>query len=282
MSTALPYLVGSIELTLAFVGVVLLWRLALRPAARAQRPSPLLPAWNVPVTEFLLFLLLVIAGSFAAGIAAEVASPHLPFRGDASTVFKGALAQLGMLGAVLAYGARARGSHAASGSAAAPGRPGIFASGLVTFLIALPLLMATAKLWELFLQFCGLPVDKQDLIGMFRNADSPAMLIIMILLAVAIAPLTEELIFRAGLFRYFRTRMPHWVALLTPALFFATLHVNWKSPTMTGLSSLAPLTVLAIVFSLAYERTGRIGTPIVAHALFNLNTVVLIFAGVGD
>jgi membrane protease YdiL (CAAX protease family) len=38
--------------------------------------------------------------------------------------------------------------------------------------------------------------------------------------------------------------------------------------------------VLAVIFSLAYERTGRIGTAIVAHALFNLHTVVLIFAGV--
>jgi membrane protease YdiL (CAAX protease family) len=33
------------------------------------------------------------------------------------------------------------------------------------------------------------------------------------------------------------------------------------------------------MFSLAYEHTGNIGTPIVAHALFNLNTVILIFSG---
>ena len=42
-------------------------------------------------------------------------------------------------------------------------------------------------------------------------------------------------------------------------------------------ASLAPLVVLAVAFSLAYERTGHIGTAIVAHALFNLNTVILIF-----
>ena len=73
--------------------------------------------------------------------------------------------------------------------------------------------------------------------------------------------------------------MPRWAALLIPALLFASLHVNWV--TLEGLASFAPLAVLAIMFSLAYERTGHIGTPMVAHALFNLNTVILIFAGVG-
>ena len=69
-------------------------------------------------------------------------------------------------------------------------------------------------------------------------------------------------------------------ALLLPAIFFASLHVNWT--TLVGLPSLAPLVVLAVIFSLAYERTGTIGTAIVAHALFNLNTILLILAGVID
>jgi membrane protease YdiL (CAAX protease family) len=114
---------------------------------------------------------------------------------------------------------------------------------------------------------------------MFANAESPWLFGTMLALAVVIAPLTEELVFRAGLFRYFRMRMPHGVALLVPALLFASLHVNWA--TLEGLASLLPLVALAVMFSLAYERTGQIGTSIVAHALFNLNTVVLILSGVG-
>jgi len=43
-----------------------------------------------------------------------------------------------------------------------------------------------------------------------------------------------------------------------------------------------PLFVLAVVFCLAYERTGRIETTIIAHALFNLNTFVLVAAGIGS
>ncbi len=71
--------------------------------------------------------------------------------------------------------------------------------------------------------------------------------------------------------------MPRWLALVAPALLFGALHVAWKS--LDGLGALAPLAALGIIFSIAYERTGRIGTSMVAHGLFNLNTVVLIFAG---
>ena len=114
---------------------------------------------------------------------------------------------------------------------------------------------------------------------MFANVESPTLLVIMIILAIGTAPVTEELVFRAGLFRYFRTRMPRWLALTAPALLFAVLHVNWQ--TLEGLASVGPLVMLAIIFSLAYERTGRIGTSMVAHGLFNLNTIMLIFSGVG-
>jgi uncharacterized protein len=38
--------------------------------------------------------------------------------------------------------------------------------------------------------------------------------------------------------------------------------------------------VLGVAFALAYERTGRILVPIIGHALFNLNTILLLLAGV--
>lgn len=275
MPENLTAVVTALELLLALGGAVLLWRLVLRPAARARQPESPLPPWEAPVTDFLVFLLFVIAGSFGTTTGAMMLAKGLALRGDEVTVFNGAAAQLGMLLGVLLFRYHAGGTFAAS----APGGPGILRSGVVTFLISLPLLIAAARLWELLLQATGLPTDKQDLIGMFANAESPWLLTVMILLAVVIAPLAEELVFRAGLFRYLRTRVPRWIALLAPALFFAALHVNWD--TLQGLSSLVPLTVLAVIFSLAYERTGHIGTAIVAHALFNLNTVVLIFSGIG-
>src|SRR4029077_2104898 len=82
------------------------------------------------------------------------------------------------------------------------------ASGAATFLISLPLVMIAAKASEFALEWLGLPTDKQDLVGMFAHADTPGLLTVMITLAVVIAPLTEELVFRTGLFRYARMRLP--------------------------------------------------------------------------
>jgi uncharacterized protein len=275
MSDTLKIAAETVEIALALVGAVLLWRLVLSPAARARRTFSPLPAWDASIINFLRFGLSVIGGVFFASLVASVTVNYLPLRGDAVTIFNSSAAQLGLLGGVAIYWTQVERVRLKCPTF---GR-GIFVAGLATFLIALPVLHATANAWQFFLRLCGLPVDHQDLIGMFAHADSPWLLAIMITLAVVIAPLTEELVFRAGLFRYFRTRMPHSMALVAPALFFATLHVNWQ--TLQGLSSLAPLVVLAIAFSVAYERTGQIGTAIVAHALFNLNTVILIFCGVG-
>ena len=69
-----------------------------------------------------------------------------------------------------------------------------------------------------------------------------------------------------------RTRLPRWAALVIPSCLFGALHGN--------LASFAPLVALGIIFSLAYERTGRIATTMIAHGLFNLNTIALILCGV--
>jgi membrane protease YdiL (CAAX protease family) len=142
-----------------------------------------------------------------------------------------------------------------------------------TFLILLPLITATSLGWQFVLARLGLEAVPQDLVGMFLSVDSPLLLAAMILLATVVAPVSEELVFRAGLFRYLRGRVPRWAALVLPAMLFAALHAN--------LASFVPLTVLGMLFALAYERTGRIAVPIVAHGLFNLNTIMLLFAGVG-
>ena len=275
MPTSVTMIVASLELCLAAFGLYLWRRLILSRQARESRTPPRLAKWNITVAEFFVFLVFVVGGSFFTAAAAGMAAKMLHLRGDSLTIFVSAFTQLGMLAGVWLYwAAPERGRPSAP-----PGGPGILASGAATFVVSLPVLLLVARLWELLLETSGLPTERQSLIEMFSNADSPLQLAIMIILAVVIAPVTEELVFRAGLFRFLRSHTPRWVALGVSALLFASLHVNW--PTLEGLTSLVPLMLLAIMFSLAYERTGNIGTPMVAHGLFNLNTIVLIFAGVG-
>jgi membrane protease YdiL (CAAX protease family) len=263
----------ALELLMMLGGVILLWRLVFSPAVRARREPPALPRWEAPLPEFAVFFCLIMFGALSGGFIASGFVQRLGLAGDEVTVFQGAAFQVGMLGgvAMFHYGFRR------TPTTPAPRRPGIFRSGAATFLISLPLVTVAAAVWEAVLRVLGLPVERQDLIDMFASVDSPFLLVTMIVLAIGTAPVSEELVFRAGLYRYLRGRLPAVVAVLGPAMLFASLHVDWES--LEGLASFGPLVMLAVTFSFAYARTGRIGTSMVAHALFNLNTILMIFAG---
>jgi membrane protease YdiL (CAAX protease family) len=118
-------------------------------------------------------------------------------------------------------------------------------------------------------------------VSILANTGSAALRWLFVAVATILVPAAEELLFRAGLFRYLRTRVPRWAAIGFTSVLFGALHVAWGDH-MAGLPSLLPLIVLAVVFCLAYERTGTIGTTIVAHACFNLNTMLLVVTGMGS
>lgn len=262
-----------LELILLLGGLWLLWRYVLRPRARSTaRPSPL-AAWELPVPDFLLNLFAIGACAMLASFVAGVGMSQLQLAEDTRTTIASAAFQLGLLvGAtgVLLYLRRPDLRQAMDRTT--------LLSGLATFVISLPIVTGVNFAWLGILKLTGLPADQQDLLRLFEQADSPVIIGAMIVLATIVAPISEELLFRAIFFRYLRTRISRWLALLLPSTIFAALHVNWT--TLDGLAGLLPLATLAVVFSLAYERTGRIGTVIVAHALFNLHTIVLLFSGV--
>lgn len=264
------------QILLVLVGAVLLWKYVISPASRLQRgPSPL-PAWEGQPSDLLMFLLLVIAGAILGGLVAASGSRMLKIHGDAATLVAGAGAQFGMFLGVAVYSSFSPQYRWQAKQSLGT----ILGSGFVTFAIACPILYATSYAWETLLQLFGLPAEPQDLIRMFAEAKSPRLMTGLIVLATVVAPIVEESIFRAGIFRFLRTRAPRSLALLLPAVLFACLHVDWS--TLTGFASFAPLLVLALIFSVAYERTGNIATTMLAHALFNLNTIILILAGAAN
>lgn len=147
----------------------------------------------------------------------------------------------------------------------------VLRGGFITFLVALAVVGPISLLWQTLLDRLGFDTKPQDMITLFSQTGDTVSLAFMIVLAVVIAPLTEELAFRVGLFRWLRTRTFRGVALFGPALVFAAIHGN--------LAVLLPLAVLAVVLALGYEHFGHPAVPIIAHALFNLNTIALILAG---
>lgn len=263
----------ALEIAFALTGLMLLWRLVLSPVARARQASqlPALPAWDASLSDFFLFLWLVICTGLIVQFGASALLKPTSFDSDTKLLLAGTAIQLGMLLgiAIYRYGLTRRAFTAPL--PANRGNPVI--GGLITFLIALPLLTVVGLVWQKGLELVGIPAEKQDMIDLLAKSGSPALVITLVAFATLVAPITEELLFRAGIFRYTRTRAPRWLALLGPACLFGALHFN--------LASFLPLVALGVVFSLAYERTGDIRVTMVAHGLFNLNTVVIVLSGVG-
>ncbi|MBX3751197.1 MAG: CPBP family intramembrane metalloprotease [Opitutaceae bacterium] len=256
----------AVELVILFAGCLLLWRHVFSPAAR-QQPC-VLATWDLKAGDFLLFIWLVVCGGLLVQVAAVPLLKLAQLESTANLILAGAAFHAGML---LGYGVfhRLRKAVAAAPSARRP----VVTAGFATFVIALPVITAASFAWQFLLSLLGIDAQPQDLVELFADAKSVPLLVLMIAVATLLAPITEELVFRAGFFRYCRGRMPRWAALVLPSVLFAGLHTN--------LASFVPLALLGVVFSLAYERTGSIAVPIIAHALFNLNTIILILSGVG-
>ncbi len=283
--TARLALTGQVLLLLG--GLVVLSRLFLTPkgraAWRAEHPLSPLP-WTL--FEFGIAIFTVIAGAVAGQIAASLVTGGLPLDEEHKITILGAGFQLGMLGgALMARLAITKTRLPVAIDEPAPDDPPALApqipsaphnapwfAGPVTLLVALPVLTAANLGWIGLLEHFGLNTEKQAMVDVFATSQSPFVLFGMSFLAVIVAPVTEEVIFRAGLFRYLRTRIPRPLAVVLPALLFGVLHGS--------LAAFVPLVLLGIIFALAYERTGRISVPIVAHALFNLNTILMLLSGV--
>lgn len=154
----------------------------------------------------------------------------------------------------------------------APGSRPVFAVAVGALLCALPAILLFQLGWLAVLEWLGRPADPQELIDIFANVRSPWLMAGLLVMACVVAPINEELIFRHGLYRFGRQRFGRPIALTASSLLFGASHFN--------LAGVVPLAVLGAALALAYEKSGDVRVPIVAHGLFNLNTICLIMLGV--
>jgi membrane protease YdiL (CAAX protease family) len=267
MNDTLQQIAEGIEGAIALSGLWLLWRLVLSPDAKQRARPPALTFWAISTEKFFMCVWVVLVGGFLAAAAGSYLTPSLGLPHDMAILVAGSAMHFGIIAGVIISSIWVL--QAKPQPAPRVQVPAVLI-GLTVFLIVMPVVSALSLFSDWLLTALKFPTEKQDLVEMLMGTDSVLVKATIIVLAVFIAPIGEELVFRAGLFRYLRGRAPRWVALTAPALLFAALHVTQGS--LNGLVAVIPLVGLAIVFSLAYERSGRISTTIIAHALFNLNS----------
>jgi membrane protease YdiL (CAAX protease family) len=95
------------------------------------------------------------------------------------------------------------------------------------------------------------------------------------LVVVTLTPLTEEVVWRGAVQQALkRLGIPRLVAIGCTAVLFALVHWN-AVPDASRLSALPALAMLGFALGWLMERTGRLITPVVAHAAFNAANLLL-------
>lgn len=101
----------------------------------------------------------------------------------------------------------------------------------------------------------------------------------LVIAAVVLAPLWEEIFFRGLLFAGMERRFGFWPAALVSSLVFGLVHFEGLSA--GSLYLIGQTAVLGLVLAWLLRRTGTLLAPIAAHALNNVIAVGLLLATAG-
>lgn len=149
----------------------------------------------------------------------------------------------------------------------ASGSVSAIASGLIGYVCAIPGLLGLQGLARFAIERSGLEFKAQALAD-YASGLAGAELALFALLAVVVAPLVEEVLFRAFLQPLLVQNLGDRGGVAVTALLFAAAHAN--------LASFLPIFALGIVLGATMLRTQRLAAPFVVHAVHNGLTLLLV------
>lgn len=275
---AIFYIAGLLFLGLTAFVSLLTWLFG-----RARTPLPGVSPWRINTSDFLAFTLCLIAWMLLVGLIAQSLRPR-DENGDVLdpstglTLLVGFLMQLGLALVFFVFRAWFRTPEERSLNLAFITWRKAFVVGLFSLLAAIPVVYSASLLWVGGLTLgrtLGLDIDldPQTPVEMFRDAEALWQIIGLGFLAVIVAPVAEEIVFRAGIYRFLRGHASLTAAALINGFIFGFIHFN--------LQSFLPLAIFGALLCVAYEWTGNIRVPIIMHALFNLNTLIILHLHAG-
>lgn len=270
-------LLAAYSTVLIVGGIVAMITAIIRYPKQSRLGFPGVHPWALRTPDFVLFgCLFLVWFIFASSIAATLADRLTP-ADEKPSVFLIAGANLCLhLGLIVLFW-RWREMHRSSEERNLnTSRLSFWQSlgtGAFCLFAAYPVVLGIAVGWEALLNLgkrAGLSINlaPQQAIELFQETSDPLAYVSLAFIAVVIAPIAEELIFRAGFYRWFLGRLGRVSATVLSGLIFGFVHGH--------LLGFVPLAVLGMLFCIAYEVSGNLKVPIIMHALFNLNTLVLL------
>jgi len=133
--------------------------------------------------------------------------------------------------------------------------------------IAFPIARYLGILSVEVMDMLGKKAVPQPSVQMLRTTASVGPQMFLAILAIGVAPLTEELLFRGILFPFINQQGYPKLAMWGSAVLFGALHLN--------LMTFVPLTFLGVVLAWLYDTTDNLVAPIFAHSLFNFANFLL-------
>ena len=135
-------------------------------------------------------------------------------------------------------------------------------TGAILLFFAYPLILLSDAITQ---RLFGGGSSKQNIVEFFSGSRTIQQRMMIIVFAVAIAPVVEEFLFRFFIYGVLRRYFGRLLGVTFSALLFAAAHAH--------LPSFAPLFVLGSCFAIAYEWSGSILVAMTMHSLFNSLTL---------
>ena len=135
-------------------------------------------------------------------------------------------------------------------------------TGVILLFFAYPLILMSDAITQ---QLFGGGSSKQNIVEFFSGSRTIQQRMMIIVFAIAIAPIVEEFLFRFFIYGVLKRYFGRLLGVSFSALLFAAAHAH--------LPSFAPLFVLGSCFAIAYEWSGSILVAMTMHSLFNSLTL---------
>lgn len=144
----------------------------------------------------------------------------------------------------------------------------------IAFVMLIPVIWVTALVWSTVLTElaeAGIidSLSPQPLIKLFQDGGELPAIILLVIAAVVVAPIVEEIIFRGCIYRFLKSQTTLFGAQVLSGALFAVVHSN----TMSFL----PLVAVGIILARVYEKSGSLSVAIWFHAFFNAFSLSMLF-----